>query len=386
MIGIPASLRRMNQQAVLEALLRQGPASRATLAKGLGLSAPTIGKVAAELIDLEMIEEVEETEAAADVEVMPGRPGRLLRVNQRVPRIVVLQIGVRHTRLAALPPAGPIDESWPVQFKTPRSAAAWGKALLTAAGKLKNVQPWVVMVSVPGAVDESTGQVLLSPNLHWLARADVQGLVKQCWSSPVHLVQEIRALAAGQMQAGEREDFLLVDVGEGVGAAAVINGRLFTSSLPLTGELGHTPVRGNDRPCGCGGMGCLETLLSRQGLLTSMASATRGRRQDSWQDVLARIQKLGLEDWLTQTLDAAAMVMAGAINMMGVRKVIITGALAELPPIVMGFLQEALNRHAMWGRFGRVTCLASTRKRAGGLVALAVEGLLQSPAAVKGQP
>lgn len=369
----------MNQQAVLEALLRSGPASRATLAKGLGLSAPTIGKVAAELLDLEMIEEVDEAEVTVDMEVMPGRPGRLLRVNQRVPRIAVVQIGVRHTRLAALPPAGPIDESWPVQFKTPKTAAAWGKALISAASRLQDVDPWVVMVSVPGAVDEKAGKVLLSPNLHWLVRAELHDLVGKCWSSPVHLVQEIRALAAGQVQAGEREDFLLVDIGEGVGAAAVIQGRLYNSTLPLTGELGHTPVRGNDRRCGCGGVGCLETLLSRKGLLASMAGATRSRSCDSWQDVQERIQKHGLEDWLTQTLDAAAMVMAGAINMMGVRKVIITGALAELPGEVMVVLQEALNRHAMWGRFGHVTCIASTRKRAAGLVALAVDGRLKMP-------
>jgi len=46
-------------------------------------------------------------------------------------------------------------------------------------------------------------------------------------------------------------------------------GRLYSGPLPLSGELGHTPVLGNNRLCGCGATGCIETLISRKGLIAS---------------------------------------------------------------------------------------------------------------------
>ncbi len=382
MIGIPASLRRINQRAVLRQLLEHGQASRARIAKAVGLSAPTVGKVVDELLASRTIEEAPADDTAVEDLLQPGRPGKLLRINQTTPRLIVLQLGVRHTRRAARPSAGPIAEAGPVEFATPRSPAGMKKALQAAAGRLPVDEPWAVMVSVPGAVDEAAGKVLLSPNLHWIAKHDLAGLIGQVWPVPVHLVQEIRALAMGHLQAEPpQEDFFLMDVGEGVGGAAVIGGRLFTATLPLTGELGHTPIAGNDRQCGCGGVGCLETLLSRQGLTQTL---TRGRQEPDWQKVIRRIEQAGVEAALAGTLDAAARVLAGTMNVMGVRRVVVTGALTELPESVMAHLARRVVEGAMWGKFGSVECVAAPRRRAAGLVAAAVEQLLLSSESSEG--
>lgn len=384
MIGQPANLRKMNQTAVIERLLSHGQASRAQIAKALGLSSPTVGKVSSELINAGVLEQVTEKSAVQDTEVQLGRPGVLLRVNETTPRLVLLQLGVRHTRLRIMPLAGVPDETWQEQFATPKSPAVMVRRLTSAAAKLKLATPWAVMVSTPGVVDENTGRVLLSPNLQWTSQTDLRALVQGVWRCQVHLVQEIRALALGQQKAASQvlgesvmNDFLLVDVGEGVGAAAVVGGRLFTSSPPLSGELGHTPVRGNTRACGCGGTGCLETLLSRKGLLQSLAEAgmdkaSRSADGQEWSQVLKRVQTHGIESWLASTLDAGAMVIAGAMNLLGVTHVMMTGALAELPCEVIEMLGARLQVHAMWGRFGTVTCLAVPRRRAAGLMEAAI--------------
>src|SRR5260370_35060212 len=84
-------------------------------------------------------------------------------------------------------------------------------------------------------------------------------------------MQEERALALGHQAVQPGSDgFLLVDFGEGVGGTVVIGGKLYTNPLPLSGELGHTPVHVNKRPCGCGAVGGLETLISTRGLLQSL--------------------------------------------------------------------------------------------------------------------
>ena len=67
MVIIPSKMGRHNKRAVLDRLLRLGTASRAELAKSLGLSQPTAGKIADELLELGVFEETdEETERDTD--------------------------------------------------------------------------------------------------------------------------------------------------------------------------------------------------------------------------------------------------------------------------------------------------------------------------------
>ncbi len=384
MKGVPANMRKVNERAVFDRLLRHGPASRAELAKSIRLSAPTVGKVVDGLLEAGFLEEADAlpmnrlddmATAVHEADARLGRPGRTLRLNRQRSGIVAVQLGVHHTRVAALPVAGPMGENWPIEFETPQSPGEWSRALRKAARSLARAEPWTVMVSVPGVVDEQQKKVLLAPNLHWLEQADLPGLLRDVWGCEVELVQEIRALALGHLSAQpEERDFLLVDVGAGVGGAAVLNGQLFTSSLPLSGELGHTPVVGNRRKCGCGATGCVETMTSRPGLLASMP----GRRGviAPWSDLVKRIETHGVETWLAEALDGLGVVVGGAMNVLGVRQVVFTGALTELPELVMNALGKAVRRSAMWARFGEVQCAAAPRRWAQGLVAAAIDRVL----------
>ena len=55
------------------------------------------------------------------------------------------------------------------------------------------------MVSVPGLVDESSGKILLCPNLHWCERADLVSVFHELFRAPVRLIQENRALALAEV-------------------------------------------------------------------------------------------------------------------------------------------------------------------------------------------
>ncbi len=370
-----------SERTVFEQLLRTGQSTRAELAKTTGLSAPTVGKVVDDLLATGLLEEAGEGRLRVSEEAaMPlGRPGRLVRVNQVTPRFVAVQVGVRHTRLAALPVAGPLDESWPIRFRTPRTVRTWAARLDDAAKELRIAQPWAVTMSVPGVLDEVSQRSLLTPNLRWLEKANLPGCVTTIWDAPLCMVQEIRALALGHLACEpEAGDYLLVDVGEGVGGAAVIGGKLHGSPLPLSGELGHTPAAGNDRPCGCGGIGCVETLVSRGGLLASFAQATRKRRapRPTWRQLARHVEQNGVQSWLDSALEALAISIAGAINVLGLRQVVITGALTELSPVVLERLGGLVSRSAMWARFGSVTCVGAPRRRAAGLVVAAIDRVL----------
>jgi N-acetylglucosamine repressor len=394
MIYVPSRMGQLNRRALLRQLQKLGVASRADLAKSLGMSQPTAGKIVDELLGLDVLEEVDspatsqrETEAVGGENALRGRPGRQLRLNQSAAQILGIQLGVNETTVAGLSLGVPDRDEWHFTFPTGTSSSSsaknWEQKLRAAAEKIAGEKLLGVVLSVPGVVDESANRVLFSPNIHWTENADLAAIAKRIWNVPVLLVQEERALALGyQLTNPGSDDFLLVDFGEGVGGAIIVDGRPLAGTLPISGELGHTPVLGNHRKCGCGAVGCIETLVSTGGLLESFTAASRLKTK-SWAELNAHISMNGIEPWLAQTLDAAAVAIASALNILGLRRVIITGSLTELPAAVMQHLATNIKAGSMWAKFGSVECLSAPRHRAAGLVAVGIDRLVVPEAAPK---
>jgi predicted NBD/HSP70 family sugar kinase len=382
MIYVPSRMGQLNRRALLRQLQKLGVASRADLAKALGMSQPTAGKIVDELIAMDVLEEVADNGSrnGGDSAAPLGRPGRRLRLNESRSKFLGIQLGVKTTNVAGLTLGAAETDHWPVSFDLPRAAEdparIWEKGLRAAAKSFGSQQLLGILLSVPGVVDETANRILFSPNIHWTEKTDVAAIVKKVWNAPVLLVQEERALALGHHLANpECEDFLLVDFGDGVGGAIIVKGEPLANPLPISGEIGHTPVPGNVRPCGCGAVGCMETLVSLRGLLESFAAAAPAA-ENSWLALSEYISQNGIKPWLAQALDSAAAAIAGALNVLGLRRVVITGNLTELPPGVMQYLSHAVQNGAMWARFGDVECASAPRRRTAGLVAVGIDRLV----------
>lgn len=379
MIVVPSRMGILNKRALLGHLRRVGTASRADMAKSLGLSQPTAGKIVDELLEMGVFEEVDGLAPAAKGQanrVRAGRPARMLRLNQSTAHFLAIELGIEETRLAPAPAGVTGEDTWTIQVETPGSAAEWQRVLQATAANLMPKRFWGVLLSVPGLVDERTGKILYSPNLHWTEKADLKALITEVWKAPVILVQEEHALALGHQTADpEGEDFLLVDFGEGVGGAVVVAGKLYAHPLPIRGELGHTPVPGNPRQCGCGAVGCLETLSSTRGLLQSFTTANPNAPR-SWQALVNSIKPDDVPPWLAGTLDATAGTIAGALNVLGLRRVVLTGALNDLPRHVLAYLSKAISKGALWARFGEIKVESAPRRRVAGLVAAGLDQLI----------
>jgi predicted NBD/HSP70 family sugar kinase len=380
MIYVPSRMGQLNRRALLRQLQKLGVASRAELAKALGMSQPTAGKIVDELIAAGVLEEIEVAATNGAEASLRGRPGRQLQLNQSQSRLLAIQLGLLETTVARLALGLPVVDEWHAAFALAKNEAqparVWEKLLRAAAKEIGGGDYLGVLLSVPGIVDETTNRILFSPNIHWTEKADLAQIVRRVWKVPVLLVQEERALALGHHLAHpECEDFLLVDFGEGVGGAVIMDGRPLANPLPISGEIGHTPVLGNTRKCGCGATGCMETLVSLRGLLEGFATATRGKK-NSWAQLREHIFEKGIEPWLAQSLDAAATAIAGALNVIGLRRAVITGSLTELPPSVLAHLSRAVQNGSMWAKFGSVECTAAPRRRTAGLIAVGIDRMI----------
>lgn len=380
-------LRRMHRRRIIETVARCGSVSRAGLARATGMSQPTVSRIVDRLLSEHILaESADDGRSAAGVltdvangsaakAVVLGRPSTQLELDGGRPRFCVVQVGVRHTRLAILPVAIPSEDRWRAEFATPASATAWFRRIESIC-ELNHAKGLKTVVSLPGVVDEHSGKVYLCPNLRWLEKAELDARLRGIFGSELVFQHEIRLLALGHLATEpDGGDFLLVDSGSGVGAAVVIGGRLFDGSIPLSGEIGHVAVPGNDRLCGCGAVGCLETLISRAGLL---ASAAEHGQPDRWPELIAHLAGKAVPRWLKQTLESTAVDVAAALNLLGLRQVVLTGVFHELPPACVTYLAASVRQHAMWARFGEISLRTAPRHRQAGMVSLAIASLLHS--------
>lgn len=369
-MATPSSLRRINQRKVVRALLSVGTASRADLARLTELSQPTAGKIVDDLLAASVLEDASATLDPALRGERPkiGRPGTMVRLNRSRTRFLAIEIGVVRTRAAYLPVAAQREDQWTHELPTPKSPEELVAKLGKALPRDPNLPLDAILVSMPGVVDEAGGRSLLCPNIRWMERVNISRLLRGLFEAPTVVVQENRAMALGQLALDpDGDDFLLVELGDGVGGAAVVRGRLYNGPLPLSGELGHTPVIGNTRKCGCGSTGCVETLLSQSGLISSFAESNK-KAPKTWAAMKKDIEDKGIRPWLSRSLDIAGATIAGAMNVLGVKRAVLSGWINDLPESVAHHLSSSISRGAMWGRFGEVSVDVSDRHRMAGLV------------------
>lgn len=119
-----------------------------------------------------------------------------------------------------------------------------------------------VGVGIPGLVDAAHGRVLHAVNLG-VESLDLATLAGTELGVPVAVENDVKAAALGAASLlGSRaaSSMAYLNLGTGVAAGIVADGRLWRGARGTAGEVGHISVDPSGRRCGCGQRGCIETL------------------------------------------------------------------------------------------------------------------------------
>ncbi len=128
-------------------------------------------------------------------------------------------------------------------------------------------------LGIPGFVDHTTGVVETAVNLG-ITRTDLPALFAGDFRGVVRVENDVKAtaLGAGLVLGKSRRDLVYVNLGTGVAAAAVSNGRLVRGARNGAGEIGHLAVDPAGDVCACGQRGCLETVIGGTHLARRLAA------------------------------------------------------------------------------------------------------------------
>lgn len=280
----PDLLRRLNERRVLEVVRTAGGCSRADITRLTGISAPTVSKVVAGLLNAGVLEEYDSPE------VRIGRPGRLLRLAMGKAQVLGVTVGVRETRLFAASLDGTVDWASAATFETPGDHPAVLSRLtaeIRAVRRGGRRRTLGLGVSLPALIDETAGAAVYAPRLRWADGRPFAADLARATGLEVALVAESRGLSLAERLFGDARDltdYLVVDLADGLTMGLVCGGRPVSGRNGLAGGFGHMALDPGGAVCGCGSRGCLETLagdLARAGVgpAHDRGAGRRGRPQ-----------------------------------------------------------------------------------------------------------
>lgn len=363
-------MRRANASAVMRAVLGAGQASRAEIARRTGLSAPSVTKLTASLMEAGLL-----AEGGAQQPADLGRPSIPVRIERSRRVVLGVHIGLMRTTLGLVAlDGGPLAQTaLPHKDLSPEGIvgqAAEGVAAFLAdnggAGRVLGCG-----VSIGGWVDGGT--VVEHRPLGW-TDVPLRALLDGRLPGPVRVEQHVRATAEAELWFGagrEADDLVLVFVGQVVDAAIVLNRKIHSGPGSAAGGIDHLQVAPESGvECGCGRTGCLIAVASDAAVLAAAGG------EPALEPVIAAARD-GREDMRALLRDRAVMVgraLGTVIDLVNPSRVVLAGGVVQAEEYLDDLRAEAA-RCARRGRDveGRI---GATALGAGALVVAAAAPVL----------
>jgi N-acetylglucosamine repressor len=370
----PSLLGKMSERQVLHALQTNGPLSRAEVARSCGLSAPTVSKAVVSLLRSGLLEETALPEATG------GRPATRLRLARESAQILGAVVDADRCLVVSAGLDGQLHDTTR-SFATPDSYPRLLDALTRHAKALMDrdgVSTLGLGISLPGLVDYRTQRGVLSPNVPITnGQSPSIDLGKRLGVECI-LLQESHALCQGERTYGQArglDDFAMLDVHTGVGLGVVSGGRLMTGHSGLAGEIGHVAVVPNGRTCGCGNVGCLETVANDTSLAWRV-SKRLGRSVDI--DEVIALARSGDDDLSAEIDDVChylAVAIAAIVNLFNPARLFVHGRMFEADDGLFERAVERAGKRSLAPSFSDCQVLRATSQKHQGAVAGIIQHL-----------
>jgi len=376
--GNPNLLRHMSNRSVIRVLQQHGPCSRADVTRRLNVTAPTVSKAVAALMQGNFVEEFECKDNAI------GRPAKRLRLATQTAQVLGLVLDASQCRFVSAGIDGEVHRDSLMRFETPQT---YGELISTVTERAqqflsrKGVTTLGLGISIPGLFDYREQKGLLSPNLPFTNGQSPARDLRNALGCECVILQEAHALCAAERHYGDiqkLEDFAILDVSTGLGLGVVSGGRVITGHKGLAGEIGHIPHDPNGRICGCGNRGCLETVASDSALAWMISQ--RIGRDVGIEEVLSltAANELSPEPELQRVLSRISFALTTVINLFNPSTLFIYGRLFELSEDSFDRLLAETGQYTLAPALADCQIVRTRRSKSQGAIAGVLEHLTDS--------
>lgn len=250
--------------------------------------------------------------------------------------------------------------------------------LATIAGDLRPALGTVAAlgVALPGLVNRQTDRVVDPRGMPSPMVENLHSELTGATGLRVEIENDANAAAYGEFKVGagrgSRNLFYMM-IGDGIGGAIILDGKLWTGASGFAGEVGHITIDTEGLECICGNTGCLETVASAP-------SIVRRARERLYRDNTSSLSRLGLNKNFTaddiahearEGDDFAAMMIertgkfigtgvASVINLLNIDCIVLGGGVMDAGPLILNPIIQEAKRRAFQPCFDATQIVAAT--------------------------
>jgi N-acetylglucosamine repressor len=323
-------IRDINRNIILNLIKQRGAVSRSQIVEISSLAPPTVSEIVAVLLDEGLV-----IETSTVISDRRGPRPMLLELNRHGSVAIGIMLRPDGMNLVITDVLADVihraKQSFPARTEPSEILEIVARTVRDQVREAGIAWPTVrgLGVAMTGVIDSATGVCREAYILGW-HDVSVGATLQNALGIPVHVDNDTKTLTVAEQHFGlgqNRQNFVLVTVGRGVGMGAVINGELLRGHLDVGAEFGHLTMALDGPLCPCGKRGCLEALASDVGIIKAAIAAGLATSEATIEGLTtrARAGDAPLRQILMAAGVALGMGIAHLINIFGPELVILTG-------------------------------------------------------------
>lgn len=223
----------------------------------------------------------------------------------------------------------------------------------------KRLKPVVgIGIGTPGLINSREGIVINAVNLDW-HDLELGKLLQEKYRLPVAILNDSQATAIGEYVYNhnyvQENNYIVVNVNQGIGSGIIINGRLFQGDGGGAGEIGHVVVEKNGELCRCGKRGCLETISSTSAVLKKTGKCSIEEAISAYEQNDSTTCQV-----VTEAANCLGRSLANMISVLNIHTVILTGDMVRFGEGWLNVVKTSV-REAVFSRMYEETSIAVGR-------------------------
>ena len=201
-----------------------------------------------------------------------------------------------------------------------------------------------ISIGVPATVNKEKNKIISAPYLHSLGNINLAEVIKSKFKNiEVFLEKDVNFLLYKDMYDMRLYNYPIVCgvyFGTGIGNSIYINNEFISGKHGTAGELGHIPVYGNNKICGCGNIGCIESKASGKAL---QYINDKKYKNDNISEIFNHYNE---DEELKDFIDVLSMAVATELNILDPDVFIFGGGLQDMNNFPRKELEECIYKHS----------------------------------------
>lgn len=341
-------MKSMNKSIILNKIRKDGPISRAQIARETNLTPPTVSSNVKELLEQKIVEERDVGESQG------GRKPTMLVINDQAFCIIGVDAGPENIQCIVSDLAGKILKRSEIKLELPAGNSQFIDALkkgisICLDGMPKSENEVIgIGIAMHGVVDVEKGMSLYAPNLG-LSDIPIKEQLEKAFGLEVKVENDARAMALGEFWFGNHGDvrsMLAVNIGRGVGAGLIIDGKLYHGASDIAGEIGHMTIDLHGEICECGNRGCLQTFVTGP----AIARKVKAPANPLTAETIYELAVGGNEDYasiLAESGRAMGIGLTNLIHIINPEKIILGGGVSKAEKFLLPAIRETIEESAL---------------------------------------